>query len=118
MLLETYTTVSHEELVRKLPPFLAIQKEVTGMPEYSMYNLSLKRDWQDGAIENEFEEQVISDSGSFEDLCPTRSVREQLKQLRISPEKEKANIRANEFDDKFDEDMDKKYNANYLDSVN
>lgn len=29
-----------------LPKFLVIEKEVTGDPAYSMYNLSLKEDWK------------------------------------------------------------------------
>lgn len=40
MLLETYSAMSAEEL--SLPPFLEIQKNITGDPRYSMYNLSRK----------------------------------------------------------------------------
>jgi hypothetical protein len=40
MILETYTTLKGRDLV--LPDFLEIEKEVTGNPLYSMYNLSLK----------------------------------------------------------------------------
>ena len=40
MILETYTTLKGRDLV--LPDFLEIAKEVTGNPQYSMYNLSLK----------------------------------------------------------------------------
>ncbi|KAI1285686.1 hypothetical protein HDE_11596 [Halotydeus destructor] len=43
VLLECFTTKSLEELqVEELPPFLDIIKNVTGDPEYSMSNLSLK----------------------------------------------------------------------------
>ena len=38
MLLETYTPVPASEL--DLPDFLEIEENVTGNPEYSMYNLS------------------------------------------------------------------------------
>ncbi len=40
MLLETFTTHTVEEL--KLPPFLRVNKEVTGDPAFSMYNLALR----------------------------------------------------------------------------
>ncbi|KAK3084393.1 hypothetical protein FSP39_012821 [Pinctada imbricata] len=40
ILLETYTTLQGEDL--KLPEFLEVEKEVTGNPSYSMFNLSLK----------------------------------------------------------------------------
>lgn len=49
ILLETYTTLSGEELWNLLPPFLSVQREVTGNPSYSMYNLSLKADWKGNA---------------------------------------------------------------------
>lgn len=44
VLLECFTTSSEEETREKLPPFLDIIKNVTGDPEYSMFNLSLKSD--------------------------------------------------------------------------
>lgn len=40
MLLETYTALKGDDL--PLPDFLEIEREVTGLTEYSMYNLSLK----------------------------------------------------------------------------
>jgi hypothetical protein len=40
MILETYTTMRSGKL--SLPDFLTIQQEVTGNPQYSMYNLSVK----------------------------------------------------------------------------
>lgn len=45
MLLETYTSLEGEQLKKSLPKFLDIAKEVTGDPYYSMFNLSLKEDW-------------------------------------------------------------------------
>jgi hypothetical protein len=45
MLLETYTSLEGEALTKSLPTFLNIIREVTGEPDYSMYNLSLKEDW-------------------------------------------------------------------------
>lgn len=45
MLLETYTSLEGEQLKKSLPKFLEIQKETTGDPYYSMFNLSLKEDW-------------------------------------------------------------------------
>lgn len=44
ILLETFTTLSAEELMPRLPPFLNVVRNVTGDPEYSMYNLSKKED--------------------------------------------------------------------------
>ncbi|XP_065077757.1 TRPL translocation defect protein 14-like isoform X2 [Ochlerotatus camptorhynchus] len=45
ILLETYTSLSGDKLKGILPTFLNIVKEVTGQPNYSMFNLSLKEDW-------------------------------------------------------------------------
>lgn len=45
MLLETYTSLEGDALKKILPPFLNIIREVTGDPSYSMFNLSLKEDW-------------------------------------------------------------------------
>lgn len=44
ILLECFTTLSADELKSRMPPFLDIIKNVTGDPEYSMFNLSLKSD--------------------------------------------------------------------------
>ncbi|XP_018562713.1 TRPL translocation defect protein 14 isoform X2 [Anoplophora glabripennis] len=46
ILLETYSALGDEELLKTLPSFLNIKKEVTGNPDYSMYNLSLREDWK------------------------------------------------------------------------
>lgn len=45
MLLETYTALSGNELKNILPQFLTIVKEVTNNPDYSMFNLSLREEW-------------------------------------------------------------------------
>ena len=42
ILLESYTVDSSTEFVDKLPSFLNVLREVTGDPQYSMYNLALK----------------------------------------------------------------------------
>ncbi|XP_074029359.1 TRPL translocation defect 14 [Leptinotarsa decemlineata] len=46
ILLETYSALDKEQLLKTLPSFLNIKKEVTGNPDYSMYNLSLREDWK------------------------------------------------------------------------
>ncbi|XP_001986996.2 TRPL translocation defect protein 14 isoform X1 [Drosophila grimshawi] len=45
VLLETYSSLSGEALKNCMPKFLNIVKEVTGDPDYSMFNLSLREDW-------------------------------------------------------------------------
>jgi hypothetical protein len=45
ILLETYSTKSGKELTDSIPPFLEHEKETTGDPSYSMFNLSLKAEW-------------------------------------------------------------------------
>lgn len=55
ILLETYSSLSSNVLKSTLPKFLHIVKEVTGDPNYSMFNLSLKEDW---SIAKEFCDQV------------------------------------------------------------
>jgi hypothetical protein len=45
MLLETYTALPSDKLQNILPQFLTIEKEVTGNPDYSMFNLSLCEEW-------------------------------------------------------------------------
>ncbi|XP_060530046.1 TRPL translocation defect protein 14 [Cylas formicarius] len=46
ILLETYSALEENELKKHLPTFLNIEIEVTGNPDYSMYNLSLREDWK------------------------------------------------------------------------
>ena len=45
ILLETYSALNDADMISKLPPFLKIDCEVTGNPDYSMFNLSLVEDW-------------------------------------------------------------------------
>ena len=45
MLLETYTTLSHQEFNERLPKFLNVDQQVTGDPAFSMFNLSLREEW-------------------------------------------------------------------------
>lgn len=45
ILLETYSSLKSDVLKSSLPKFLHLVKEVTGDPNYSMFNLSLKEDW-------------------------------------------------------------------------
>ena len=44
VLLETYTTLSPQELRNRLPDFLNLDL-VTGDPAFSMFNLSLREEW-------------------------------------------------------------------------
>ncbi|RZC34397.1 uncharacterized protein BDFB_003019, partial [Asbolus verrucosus] len=46
ILLETYSALDEASLKETLPKFLNIEKEVTGSPDYSMFNLSLREDWK------------------------------------------------------------------------
>lgn len=46
MLLETYSALDKDHLWSCIPKFLDIEKEVTGNPSYSMFNLSLREDWK------------------------------------------------------------------------
>eukprot|EP00095_Tigriopus_kingsejongensis_P004401 maker-scaffold93_size381549-snap-gene-2.22 protein:Tk04401 transcript:maker-scaffold93_size381549-snap-gene-2.22-mRNA-1 annotation:"hypothetical protein EAI_01984" len=45
ILLETYTTLKGEDLLKQLPTFLNVGKNVTGDSAFSMFNLSLREDW-------------------------------------------------------------------------
>jgi len=54
MFLETFTTLAAEELMSRLPPFLQIVKNVTGDPEYSMFNLSKKSDISSSPTPNSY----------------------------------------------------------------
>lgn len=44
--METYTTLEAAIVGKRLPQFIHIEEEVTGNPNYSMYNLSLREDWK------------------------------------------------------------------------
>ena len=45
ILLQTYTTLNGDAMISQLPPFLNIGVDVTGDAAFSMFNLSLKKDW-------------------------------------------------------------------------
>lgn len=49
ILMKTFSILENDELISRLPKFLTIIKEVTADPDYSMFNLSLKGDWHEGA---------------------------------------------------------------------
>ena len=49
ILLETCTTLKDEEIAKTLPPFLQVKKNVTGDPAFSMYNLSIRSEWEESA---------------------------------------------------------------------
>jgi len=52
ILLETYSTKNDDQLMQRgLPDFLEIEKAITGNPQYSMYNLSLKDEWSNANFE-------------------------------------------------------------------
>ncbi|XP_037077965.1 TRPL translocation defect protein 14-like [Pollicipes pollicipes] len=69
LLLETYSTLPVAELEQRLPPFLCVAGNVTGQAEFSMYNLSLREEW-DGqnfyrgpAAEDEVDDQSAAPGG-------------------------------------------------------
>jgi len=47
ILLETFTTLEDSEIIPSLPPFLKVVRNVTGDPAFSMYNLSIRSDWEE-----------------------------------------------------------------------
>jgi len=85
MLLETYTTLSSDELKTRLPDFLNIGAEVTGDPAFSMFNLSLKDEW----INNKKFCHRLSDDESQGHLELTQQAKDRLdanKSRQSSPE--------------------------------
>merc|ERR1712072_491530 len=77
ILLETFTTFNDEEMVDSLPPFLKVKKNVTGDPAFSMYNLSIRSDWEDSA--EQFCHKLSSDDESEdEDVYDVRKALERL----------------------------------------
>ncbi|XP_043787644.1 TRPL translocation defect protein 14 isoform X2 [Apis laboriosa] len=79
MLLETYTALSGDELKNILPQFLTIEKEVTGNPDYSMFNLSLREEWNNTNKYchnlHDYALAGLGESGSTEikNICPSSS---------------------------------------------
>jgi len=65
ILLETFTTLNDQEIMASLPPFLRVKREVTGDPAFSMYNLSLRGDWQESV--DQFCHRLSSDDESEND---------------------------------------------------
>eukprot|EP00088_Acartia_fossae_P054455 TRINITY_DN625_c0_g1_i16.p1 TRINITY_DN625_c0_g1~~TRINITY_DN625_c0_g1_i16.p1 ORF type:complete len:434 (-),score=171.11 TRINITY_DN625_c0_g1_i16:495-1796(-) len=65
ILLETFTTLEDEEIVASLPPFLRVKRQVTGDPAFSMYNLSLRGDWEESV--DQFCHRLSSDDESEND---------------------------------------------------
>lgn len=70
VLLETYSAVYDQDtLLASLPKFLVIEKEVTGDPAYSMYNLSLKEDWKTSKKYYTGGESKAGANGKAENVC-------------------------------------------------
>ncbi|TRY71688.1 hypothetical protein TCAL_03417 [Tigriopus californicus] len=65
MLLETYTTLTGEDLLKRLPPFLNLGNNVTGDSAFSMFNLSLRDDW---ANNKKFCHRLSDDEDEDEDV--------------------------------------------------
>ncbi|KAF2362850.1 CYTH-like domain, partial [Trinorchestia longiramus] len=141
MLLETYTTLTAEEMATRRPSFLNIDRDVTGNPEYSMFNLSLRDDWENTTkfcvnIAGK-EDRGMEDKASGADSLDAEETRLRAEweqemgandsewdfyQKKIvkslssdsatgDDDDDKLKIKNGE-DDQFYEDMDKKYNAN------
>ena len=137
MLLETYSTLSADEMTPRLPHFLGDVQDVTGVPEYSMFNLSLHEDWDvkdskfchniAGKLEipemNSTNGRRISecDSDYWDGGSDGRRLSEcdsewdhwQRKMVPTctTPEEEVKNMELVGADDLFYEDMDRKYNG-------
>lgn len=86
MLLETYSTLDEQSLLDSLPQFLDIEKEVTGNPDYSMYNLSLREDWKTS-------KKFWSSTGSLD--VPLKNGDIKRKEIGISDEECKICLRQN-----------------------
>jgi len=65
ILLETFTTLADEELIASLPPFLRVKRAVTGDPAFSMYNLSIRSEWEESV--DQFCHRLSSDDEDSED---------------------------------------------------
>jgi len=78
ILLETCTTLKDEEIAKTLPFFLQVKKNVTGDPAFSMYNLSIRSEWEESA--DQFCHKLSSDDES-EDEAGVYDVRKALERL-------------------------------------
>jgi len=77
VLLETCTTLRDEEIAKTLPPFLQVKKNVTGDPAFSMYNLSIRSEWEESA--EQFCHKLSSDDESEdENVYDVRKALERL----------------------------------------
>jgi len=65
ILLETFTTLADEELIASLPPFLRVKRAVTGDPAFSMYNLSIRSEWEESV--DQFCHRLSSDDEDSDD---------------------------------------------------
>lgn len=79
ILLETCTTLKDEEIAKTLPPFLQVKKNVTGDPAFSMYNLSIRTEWEESA--DQFCHKLSSDDESEDETVRTDDVRKALERL-------------------------------------
>ncbi|XP_075219915.1 TRPL translocation defect 14 isoform X2 [Lycorma delicatula] len=78
ILLETYSALENGHLEKCLPKFLTLVEEVTGNPAYSMFNLSLREEWDttkkfcrkfQGTNEEPIKIKQFSSSTSSSQLC-------------------------------------------------
>lgn len=83
ILLETFTTLAEEELLASLPPFIRVKRAVTGDPAFSMYNLSIRSDWQESV--DQFCHRLSSDDEESDDEAyDVKQAHERLVTLSIS----------------------------------
>jgi len=87
ILLETFTTLADEELLASLPPFLRVKRAVTGDPAFSMYNLSIRTDWQESV--DQFCHRLSSDDEDSEDEAyDVKQAHERLVTLAVTDAEE------------------------------
>lgn len=84
ILLETFTSLGVEETITFLPQFLKVKKEVTGDPAFSMYNLSIRSDWEESA--EQFCHRLSSDDEDEDRVYDVKKAHERLVTLSESEE--------------------------------
>jgi len=84
ILLETFTSLAVEDTIRFLPPFLKVKKDVTGDPAFSMYNLSIRSDWEESA--EQFCHRLSSDEEDDDRVYDVKKAHERLITLSNSEE--------------------------------
>jgi len=85
ILLETFTTLGGEDMLPMLPHFLKVKREVTGDPAFSMYNLSIRSDWEESA--EQFCHRLSSDDEEEkEEVYDVKKAHERLVTLSESEE--------------------------------